>query len=118
MLRKLPPINYKLTADFYQPIEPMTNVTQLTLNLPTDLLQNTEAIVQSGIVKSLDELVIIALQHEIIKIQQIQQIQAKNNSLPANTQEADDPIWGLGENPVVGGVSDASTNIDQYLYNF
>lgn len=93
----------------------MTNVTQLTLNLPTDLLQNTEASLQSGIVKSLDELVIIALQNEITKIQQIQ---AKNNSLPKNTQEADDPIWGLGENPVLGGVSDASINIDQYLYNF
>jgi hypothetical protein len=93
----------------------MANLTQLTLNLPTDLLQNTEAIVQSGIVKSLDELVIIALQHEI---RRIQQFQAKDNSVPENIQEADDPIWGLGENPVVGGVSDASANIDQYLYNF
>lgn len=28
----------------------------------------------------------------------------------------DDPIWGLGKNPVTSGLTDASTNHDLYLY--
>lgn len=30
--------------------------------------------------------------------------------------EDEDPIWGLGRNPVDTGVVDGSTNLDQYLY--
>lgn len=29
----------------------------------------------------------------------------------------DDPIFRIGKNPVEGGVSDASVNLDHYLYN-
>lgn len=30
---------------------------------------------------------------------------------------AEDPIWRLGENPItIEGISDASTNLDKYLY--
>jgi hypothetical protein len=28
-----------------------------------------------------------------------------------------DPIWGLGENPISLDVSDASVNLDKYLYD-
>ena len=28
----------------------------------------------------------------------------------------EDPIWGLGENPVKGGLPDASENYDRYIY--
>ncbi len=27
-----------------------------------------------------------------------------------------DPIWRLGKNPVIGGVTDASENLDKYIY--
>jgi hypothetical protein len=27
-----------------------------------------------------------------------------------------DPIWGLGKNPVEGGLTDASENHDRYIY--
>ncbi|WP_293096658.1 hypothetical protein [Moorena sp. SIO3I6] len=39
---------------------------------------------------------------EIAKIQGLQQ---QNQQLPENSNGVDDPIWGLGDNPVVGGVS-------------
>lgn len=29
----------------------------------------------------------------------------------------DDPIFRIGKNPVEGGLSDASVNLDHYLYN-
>jgi hypothetical protein len=31
--------------------------------------------------------------------------------------EDEDPIWGLGRNPVSTGVVDGSTNLDHYLYS-
>ncbi len=93
----------------------MKEVTQMTLNLPTDLLKTTEQIINSGIVKNFDELVTLALQHEIVKIQKSQQ----NNQFPSkNNTLKDDTIWELGENPITGGVKDASTNTDSYLYDF
>ena len=93
----------------------MKEVTQMTLNLPTDLLKTTEQIINTGIVKNFDELVTLALQHEIVKIQKSQQnsqSSSKNNTLE------NDPIWGLGENPINGGIRDASINTDSYLYDF
>jgi hypothetical protein len=30
--------------------------------------------------------------------------------------EDEDPVWGLGRNPVSTGVVDGSTNLDHYLY--
>ncbi|NEO39494.1 MAG: hypothetical protein F6J90_25445 [Moorea sp. SIOASIH] len=93
----------------------MENVNQITLNLPTDLLKTTEELIQTGLVKNLEELVVLALHHEVAKIKGLQ---PNNQQLPQNSNGVDDPIWGLGENPVVGGVSDASTSIDQYLYNY
>lgn len=29
----------------------------------------------------------------------------------------DDPIFRIGKNPVEGGVTDASVNLDKYIYN-
>ncbi|WP_158517361.1 hypothetical protein [Moorena producens] len=42
------------------------------------------------------------MRHEIVKLKQLQQ---NNQQLPENSNGVDDPIWGLGDNPVVGGVS-------------
>ncbi|WP_293067209.1 MULTISPECIES: hypothetical protein [unclassified Moorena] len=42
------------------------------------------------------------MHHEIVKIKQLQQ---NNQQLQENSNGVDDPIWGLGDNPVVGGVS-------------
>ncbi|NEN95933.1 MAG: hypothetical protein F6J94_17275 [Moorea sp. SIO1F2] len=80
----------------------MENVNQITLSLPTDLLKTTEELIQTGLVKNLEELVVLALHHEIVKIKQLQQ---NNQQLQENSNSVDDPIWGLGDNPVVGGVS-------------
>lgn len=92
----------------------MKEVTQMTLNLPTDLLKTTEKIINSGIVENFDELVTLALEHEIVQIQKSQQ---NNQFLSKNNDHKDDPIWGLGENPINGGIKDASTNTDSYLYD-
>jgi len=80
----------------------MENVNQITLNLPTDLLKTTEELIQTGLVNNLEELVVLALHHEVAKIKGLQ---PNNQQLPQNSNGVDDPIWGLGENPVVGGVS-------------
>ncbi len=30
----------------------------------------------------------------------------------------EDPIFRIGQNPVEGGVTDASVNLDKYIYNY
>ena len=80
----------------------MENVNQITLNLPTDLLKTTEELIQTGLVKNLEELVVLALHHEVAKIKGLQQ---QNQQLPENSNGVDDPIRGLGDNTVVGRVS-------------
>ena len=92
----------------------MKTVTQMTLNLPTALINATEELVKEGRAKNIDDFVISAMYHELLKVQQL----SKNSqdSLE-NSDILNDPIWGLGENPVVGNVMDASENVDKYLYS-
>lgn len=89
----------------------MSQIQRITLELPQELLQQTEALVKAGKVSSLDELITKVLQCEVNKLQTQQSSPNSLNNL------SDDPIFGLGENPVSAGVTDASENLDQYLYN-
>ena len=91
----------------------MSKVTQMTLSLPTDLINATERLIQSGLVKTIDDFVTLALHHELLKMQRLSEI---SQDSPENSDAFDDPIWGLGENPIQSGLRDASENIDNYLY--
>jgi hypothetical protein len=42
---------------------------------------------------------------------------AAEAALPQPEKKRDDPIFGLGSNPIEGGVRDASENCDRYLYS-
>lgn len=86
----------------------MQPLTRMTLELPTELIQATEKAIALLKVTSLDEFVATALRHELSTISQA--------SLSSSELE-DDPIWELGTNPVVCDVTDASENLDRYLYN-
>jgi hypothetical protein len=86
----------------------MQPLTRMTLELPTELIQATERAIAEGKVTSLDELIALALRRELSTLSQA--------SLSSSELE-DDPIWGLGTNPVVCDVTDASENLDRYLYN-
>ena len=77
----------------------MSELTRMTLDLPTELVQETEKAIASGKVKSLNEFVALALKHELSKI-----------------ESKEDSIWELGTNPAVCDVTDASENLEQYLY--
>jgi len=91
----------------------MSKITQMTLSLPTDLINATERLIQSGLVKSIDDFVTLALHHELLKMQRLSET---SQDSPENSDAVDDPIWGLGENPIQSGLRDASENIDNYLY--
>jgi metal-responsive CopG/Arc/MetJ family transcriptional regulator len=78
----------------------------MTLELPTELIQATERAIAQGKVTSLNELIARALRRELSMISQT-----------SSSKSQDDPIWELGTNPVVCDVTDASENLDRYLYN-
>jgi len=44
------------------------------------------------------------------------EISKKNNVITIRPIEQDDPIFGLGKNPVSCGVVDGSTEHDKYIY--
>lgn len=84
----------------------MQPLTRMTLELPTELIQATEKAIAEGKVTSLDELIALALRRELSMLSQT-----------SSSELEDDPIWELGTNPVVCDVTDASENLDRYLYN-
>jgi hypothetical protein len=86
----------------------MQPLTRMTLELPTELIQATERAIAQGKVTSLDELIARALRRELSTLSQ--------TSL-SSSESDEDPIWELGTNPVVCDVTDASENLDRYLYN-
>ena len=86
----------------------MSELTRMTLELPTELIEEAEKAIcfaasqseiASGKANSINEFVALALKHELSKI-----------------KSKVDPIWELGTNPVVCDVTDASENLDRYLY--
>jgi len=89
----------------------MVQTKRITLELPAELLETTEALVKAGKASSLDELITKALQ------QQVSQLETEKPSSNSSSYLSDDPIFGLGENPVSSGVTDVSENLDQYLYD-
>ncbi|MCU0537191.1 MAG: hypothetical protein MUD14_25170 [Hydrococcus sp. Prado102] len=82
----------------------MQELTRMTVELPTELIQATEKAIAVGKVKSLSEFLALALKHELSTLERV-----SDSSSPSE----DDPIWGLGTNPVVGDVTDASENLDR-----
>ena len=44
-------------------------------------------------------------------------IRKQNGAIVVVPAGKDDPIHDIGKNPVVSGVSDASENLDKYLYD-
>jgi hypothetical protein len=91
----------------------MPKVTKMTLSLPTDLINATERLIKSGLIKTIDDFVTLALHHELLKMQRFSD---SSQDLLEESDSFDDPIWGLGENPITSGLRDASENIDKYLY--
>jgi hypothetical protein len=93
----------------------MESITNKTLQLPTELILATEKMIQSGKVKSFDDFVILALKHELLSLEKAEN-QTPLKLEKSQVESLEDPIWELGENPVLGDVTNASENLDQYLY--
>ena len=93
----------------------MPDTQAITLQLLTHILEQTHQLIQQEKIKTIDEFVIIALQKALIDLQPL------DNQSPAiwtekNPQLATDPLGELGKSPVVSGITDASANLDRYLY--
>lgn len=44
-------------------------------------------------------------------------VRKENKRIVITPVPAEDPIFGIGKNPVKGGVTDASVNLDKYIYD-
>ncbi len=77
----------------------MSELTRMTLELPTELIEQTQKAIISGKANNINEFIAKALKNELSKI-----------------ASQEDSIWELGVNPVVCDLSDASENLDRYLY--
>lgn len=86
----------------------MSTTIPLTINLPQDLVNASQQLIRLGKAKNFEDFITIAIQNELLK---------NNLSLTLTSEEENDPIFGLGENPVYSGVKDASDNLDNYIYN-
>ncbi|MGK7930988.1 MAG: hypothetical protein AB4041_06095 [Microcystaceae cyanobacterium] len=84
----------------------MANLTQITIELPTDLIEAGERLIKAGKADSFNDLMALALR------QQVSILQVSNVS----DDSEDDPIWNLGKNPVMDTITDASQKLDDYLY--
>lgn len=82
----------------------MSSTISLTINLPQELVRASEELIKMGNAKNFDNFITIAIQNELAK---------KNLTI----SEQEDPIFGLGKNPVYMGVKDASDNLNNYIYN-
>lgn len=89
----------------------MPKTTEIILQLPTELLQTTEALIKEGKANSLDEMITQALEHEI------NQLKSEQPSFNSSNDFNNDPIWKLGKKPIAIDITDASENLDQYLYD-
>ncbi|MFY8176174.1 hypothetical protein [Planktothrix agardhii] len=84
----------------------MSTTIPLTINLPQELVNASEELIKAGKVKNFDEFIATAVQNELLK-----------NNLSGDSLSDEDPIFGLGKNPVNIGITDASNNLDNYIYN-
>jgi Arc/MetJ-type ribon-helix-helix transcriptional regulator len=84
----------------------MSTTIPLTINLPQELVNASEELIKAGKVKNFDEFIATAVQNELLK-----------NNLSGDSLSDEDPIFGLGKNPVNSGIIDASNNLDNYIYN-
>ena len=87
----------------------MSPTISLTLNLPKQLVSQAQELIRLGKVTNIDDFVTQAIQKELS-----QHIERQPSALGNDLEE--DPIFDLGENPVLGGVEDASKNLDNYIY--
>jgi hypothetical protein len=83
----------------------MSSTIPITINLPQELVKASQELIRLGKAKNLEDFISLALQKEIAQ-----------NNLPLVLSNEEDPIFGLGKNPVNSGVKDASENLDNYLY--
>ena len=88
----------------------MSGTISLTVNLPKQLVSQAQELIRLGKVTNIDEFITEAIQKELS-----QHIERQPSALGNDLEE--DPIFGLGKNPVHGGVEDASENLDNYIYN-
>lgn len=88
----------------------MSRTISLSVNLPKQLVSQAQELIRLGKVTNIDDLITEAMEKELS-----QHIERQTSALENDLEE--DPIFGLGENPVIGGVEDASENLDNYIYN-
>lgn len=85
----------------------MSTIIPLTINLPQELVNASEELIKAGKVKNFDEFIATAVQNELLK-----------NNLSVDYLPDEDPIFGLGKNPVNIGIIDASNNLEKTTINF
>ena len=94
---------------------PMSTSRSVTLSLPIDLLNKVEEVIQTQKPNSLDEFVTLALMDKLVKTNANVISESSLSQQEVNPEE--DPIWLLGTDTVEDTITDASINLDYYLYN-
>jgi len=93
----------------------MSTSRSVTLSLPIDLLNKVEEVIQTQKPNSLDEFVTLALRDKLVKTNANVISESSLSQQEVNPEE--DPIWLLGTDTVEDPITDASINLDYYLYN-
>ena len=93
----------------------MSTSRSVTLSFPIDLLNKVEAVIQTQKPNSLDEFVTLALRDKLVKTNANVISESSVSQQKVNPEE--DPIWLLGTDTVEDTITDASSNLDYYLYN-
>ena len=93
----------------------MSTSRSVTLSLPIDLLNKVEEVIQTQKPNSLDEFVTLALMDKLVKTNTNVISESSLSQQEVNPEE--DPIWLLGTDTVEDTITDASINLDYYLYN-
>jgi hypothetical protein len=94
---------------------PMSTSRSVTLSLPIELLNKVEEVIQTQKPNSLDEFVTLALRDKLVKTNANVISESSLSQQEVNPEE--DPIWLLGTDTVEDTITDASINLDYYLYN-
>ena len=93
----------------------MSTSRSVTLSLPIDLLNKVEEVIQTQKPNSLDEFVTLALMDKLVKTNANVISESSLSQQEVNPEE--DPIWLLGTDTVEDTITDASINLEYYLYN-